>query len=359
MSQNNVKEQENWTAIARYLESIGHTLDRDVTICELSGGAANLNFLISMNDQQAVLRRPPDGPLPPGANDVAREYKVLSNLGSEFPPAPKGLVFCDDLDVIGVPFCISEFRKGVCIGRHLPEDLKSVANIGDRLSELVVGTLVDLHKVNLDNANLTDLGKIDGFLERQVEGWYKRGGHVLNEAQLAKLGQAREWLQGNLPERRLGSLVHNDFKLDNMLVDTDTLEVSGVVDWDMCTIGDPFYELTILLSYWGAPDDTVALSRTQCRMPCEAEGWWEKKKVVEEYTKRTGYNLSEADLAFYLMLTSYRTAVVLAQLISLFSRTGKRPDALSQEECDQMPAVVEALLQDMVDNLGGFPAWYN
>lgn len=347
--------QDQWQAVANYVEDLGHMLDLTTEPKKLSGGVANFNYVVKLNGKKAVLRRPPNGPLPPGANDVAREYRVLSSLKEQYPPAPTGLVFCNDEAVIGVPFCISEFREGICIGRDLPESLSHRPQIGDALSKLVVESLAKLHKVDLKATGLESLGKVDGFLERQVSGWYKRGSRVLNEQQLEKLGTVRDWLQDNLPEKRLGTLVHNDFKLDNMLVDPASLTVNGVVDWDMCTVGDPFYELAILLAYWGDQNDEPAYD-FQCRMPKEADGWWPRGKVIEEYFNLTGFE--KQDLNFYWWLTQYRNIVVYAQLNALFSRTGEFPAALTQEECELMPERVNLLLETVTAALSSLDSRY-
>lgn len=335
--------QEQWQNIANYLENRGHILDLSVNPDLLSGGVANFNYKIVLDGKNAVLRRPPSGPLPPGANDVAREFKVLSRLHKQYSPAPVGLVFCDDESVIGVPFCISEFREGICIGRDLPERLQTVELIGDSLSRLTVEALAGLHKVDLHKADLEDLGSIDGFIERQVAGWYKRGSRVLSERQLQQLATIRDRLQNNLPENKIGTLVHNDFKLDNMLIDMETLSVNGVVDWDMCTVGDPFYELAILLVYWGSADDVPAL-QFQCRMPMEAEGWWTREKVIQEYLRLTGFSINDQDLKFYQWLTQYRNIVVYAQLQAMFEKTGQCPTALSEEELNNMADNTQLLL---------------
>ena len=339
--------QEQWQAIAGYLNNRGHHLDLSVMPLELSGGVANFNYRTVMDGKKVVLRRPPSGPLPPGANDIAREFKVLSQLTKHYPPAPNGLIFCDDESVIGVPFCISEFREGICIGRDLPESLQHHPSIGDSLSRLTIEALAALHKVDLQKTNLEDLGNIDGFLERQIGGWFKRGTRVLSTEQLKQLAVIRDYLQNKLPQQRIGVLVHNDFKLDNMLIDISSMQVNGVVDWDMCTIGDPFYELAILLSYWGSRNDPAAY-QFQCRMPMEADGWWPRKNVIKQYLLLTGFSISEEDMVFYQWLAQYRTIVVYAQLNSLFKRTGTYPAALSEDECNNMEKNIQILLDHVV-----------
>lgn len=336
-------KQEQWQSIADYLHSKGHQLDLSSSPTLLSGGVANFNYCIVMDGNKAVLRRPPDGPLPPGANDVAREYKVLSRLHKHYPPAPAGLLFCDDESVIGVPFCISEFREGICISRTLPLSLQQTEGLGDSLSRLTVEALADLHKVDLVSSGLDDLGKIDGFLERQIAGWYKRGSRVLNSQQLEQLATIQVWLQQHIPQNKIARLVHNDFKLDNMLIDIDNLQVNGVVDWDMCTVGNPFYELQILLAYWGNPNDNPAY-KFQCRMPMEADGWWPRERVISEYLRLTGFSISEHDLQFYHVLTHYRNVVVYAQLQRLFETTGKCPAVLTEDEFNSIADNTQLLL---------------
>ncbi len=159
-----------WKAVAGYLEKKGHRLDLSVEPKKLSGGVANFNYVVKLNGKKAVLRRPPDGPLPPGANDISREFKVLSSLKNAFPSAPFGLAICEDTSIIGVPFCVSEFREGICIGRDLPEVLQGELAAGDKLSRLVVRTLAKLHRVDLKATGLESLGTVEGYLERQVEG---------------------------------------------------------------------------------------------------------------------------------------------------------------------------------------------
>ncbi len=334
----NAQVPQDWGAIAEYLQTQGHRFDADFQPRQFGMGSANLNYLISMDGNKAVFRRPPSGPLPPGANDIAREYHVLSRLGDHFRYAPRGLIYCDDESVIGAPFCISEFRAGTAIGIDLPETIINIPKIGDKLSRILVGTLSQLHCVDITEAGLDDLGKAQGYLSRQVQGWFKRGSLVFDDGQLRKLAELRDWLAANTPADSPAALVHNDFKLDNMLIDLDSLELQGVVDWDMCTIGDPLLELAVLLMYWGEPDDCPFYA-FQCRMPCRAEGWWSRRKVVEEYLDSTRYTAAEPQLKFYWILALYRNTVVYAQLNKLFD--GNKPAAFTQEAFEQIGPMID------------------
>lgn len=349
--------EQNWEAIAGFLEQRGHHLDRDFEIRALIGGSANFNYLVSMNGQKAVLRRPPYGPLPPGAHDIRREYTVLSRLGNAYPPAPKGLVLCEDTSIIGVPFCISEFREGICIGRQLPKALESRENIGDQLCGLMFNSLSDLHSVNISEVGLEGLGSADGYLERQVNGWIKRCQRVTPEQLNPLLETIHRKLTDLLPEQRLSSLVHNDFKLDNMLIDPDTLRINGVVDWDMATIGDPVYELMILISYMGS-NGAEDIYQFQCRMPCEADGWWSRSRALTTYLNRKNLTINEQSVQFYWWLAQLRNLGIFAQLNVLFTRTNKRPAALTEEECNSLEERCAALLDHIEKNIDQLPHWY-
>lgn len=351
-------QEQNWPAVARYLQQHGHTLDSEFPIEALTGGSANYNYLISLNGKKAVLRRPPNGPLAPGANDVRREYKVLSSLGSAYPPAPRGLVLCEDETVLGVPFCISEFREGMCIGRHLPANLSSKESIGSELCALMIDSLAELHQVNVEQVGLTDLGSADGYLERQIGGWLKRCQRVTEAGYHPHLQNLHDWLMAHLPKQRPESLVHNDFKLDNMLIDTEAMHVLGVVDWDMCTIGDPWLEVMILLSYMGC-NDPSNIYQFQCRMPCESSGWWSRSRALTYYFDLTNTRLSERDVAFYWWLAQFRNYGIFTQLFALYKHSGHQPSALTLEECEAIGSYGKTLLAYIDNNIEQGPDWYS
>ncbi|BFM15752.1 phosphotransferase family protein [Maricurvus nonylphenolicus] len=345
---------EQWQALGDYLTTQGFTLDKETAPKRLSGGAANYNILMVMNGKKVVLRMPPPGPLPPGGNDVAREYSVLSRLGDFFPPAPKGLLLCENTDIIGVPFCISEFREGTAIGRNLPKSLTNRDNIGAELGKIVVDSLVNLHSVDTQAAGLADLGQADGFIERQINGWYKRGSRVYSESDVILHTQLHDWLEANIPDQLPSSLVHNDYKLDNMLIDLDTMELKGVVDWDMCTIGNPLYELLILLSYWGDNNDPEVYF-AQCRMPCEAPGWLSRRELLDQYLSARGMSITEDELKFYWILVQYRSAVIYAQLKVQMDRGHTM--GLTQEQIAAMPAFITGVLAHSCSLLNASLDW--
>ena len=310
---------QDWDAIGRYLHGQGMRLDREVEVRQFASGIANLNYLLSVDGKMAVFRRPPSGDLPPGAYDLARQHKVMSRLGRLLPTTPLSLAYCEDPSVIGVPFLISEFRKGIAISRELPERLRSIENIGGRLSKLMVEALTQLHRISPEEAGLSDLGRPEGFILRQVHGWHTRASRVMSEAQMKKVDALRDWLLANPPADCPGSLIHLDFKLDNVLIDPETLTVQAIVDWEIATIGDPLYDLVMMLIAWGEPDDIPVYARLCCS-PCTAPGWWSRRRVLEAYLREMGKNISERDLKFYWLLALFRTFVAMAQLEALYAR---------------------------------------
>ena len=333
---------QDWDAISRYLAGKNMTLDRGIEIRQFASGIANMNYLVSLDGKPAVFRRPPNNDAPPGAYDFARQYKILSRLGKCLPTTPLGLAYCDDTSVIGVPFLISEFRKGVAISRELPARLVGVDDIGGKLSALIVGGLAQLQRISPAEAGLADLGKAEGFIARQIHGWHKRASRVMSGQQMQMVDVLRDWLVAHQSAERPATLVHLDFKLDNVLVDPDSLTVQGIVDWEMATIGDPYYDLMLMLSVWGEPADSLVYARQWC-MPCTAPGWWTRRMALEAYQRQTGTHLPEPDVKFYWLLAMLRNVGALAQLIALYQR-----EAMPNASTIDMPAVLASTLDHAI-----------
>lgn len=309
---------QDWEAIAHWLDGQGLKLDRG-SVRQFATGAANLNYLIRVNGQRAVLRRPPAGPLPPGAYDLGRQYRVMTRLPAHFPGTPRALAYCSDTGVIGVPFIVIEHREGVAIGRELPPALRGVPDVGARLSQLMVESLAELHAIDPAAAGLADLGKPEGFNARQVQGWRQRAARVMSDDALAAVHEITDWLAAHVPPARPARIVHLDYKLDNVLVDPATLSIGAVVDWEMCTLGDPMFDLALMLAVWGQPGDTGTYESNNA-MPSDAPGWWTRREVLAAYLERTGFTLTEDALKFFWLLAELRNCVACAQLLALYQR---------------------------------------
>lgn len=306
---------QDWPRLQAYLAGHGLSLAIAPPPRQFAGGFANLNYLVMIDGAEAVLRRPPMGPLPPGAYDMAREAKILSHIGPKFPLAPRALHLCRDADVLGAPFQISEFRRGLSVRDQLPAAFVGDATIGRQLSTMMVEVLAQLHSIDPDAIGLGDLGKPQGFLNRAVEGWIKRAslatsdwGRARTDALIAELGA---WMRANVVPDKHIVLLHNDYKLDNILLAPETLAPVAVVDWDQGTRGDGLFDLAALLSWWAEPSDPPVMHALQ-QMPTAQAGFMTRREVVDAYARATGFDVS--DFRFHRVLAMFKTAVILQQL---------------------------------------------
>ncbi|WP_036714620.1 phosphotransferase [Paracoccus sp. J55] len=299
-------------AVAAEMARGGLMLDTTVLPRQFAGGLANLNYLIRLQDGWAVLRRPPSGPLPPGANDMAREHRILSRLWEALPLAPRSLHLCTDPAVIGVPFQILEFREGLTLRGDSLDPLPATPETGRALSLMLVKTLTQVHAVRPEAVGLENLGRPGGFFGRQLHGWVGRaidvGGGDLPEA-------ARDvvrWLEAcAAPADENPVLLHSDFKLDNLLLDPGTLRATTLVDWDMGTRGPAMFDLATMLSYWTEPGDPPCMHRL-AQMPTARPGFASREEVAAAYGRQTGRSIN--DIRPWRVLTVLKLAVVFLQL---------------------------------------------
>lgn len=303
---------QDWDALARYLEANGHALTGAEPPRQFASGFGNLNYLLEMDGALRVLRRPPTGPVPPGANDMGRESKILSGLWREFPLAPKCLLFCDDTAVLGAPFFIMEYRPGLVIGGDMPPEVAARGTPGERIGRMLVTVLRDLHRVDPAAVGLGDLGRPEGFRERTAAGWVKRGRLAWDNEPPPAVDEIADWLavDRTLPDQDTAFL-HNDFKLDNVVLDPDSLEPVAVLDWDLGTRGDPLVDLGVMLGYWTEAGDPEAMQQLK-QMPTGGYGFPTRQQVAEDYAARTGRDLT--GFKWYRVLTSFRVAVIFMQL---------------------------------------------
>src|SRR4051794_27856138 len=227
-----------------------------LSVSQFGGGKANLTYLIRLGSNEFVLRRPPLGPIPPGAHDMRREHRVLSVLHRRYPLGPKSLLLCEDESVIGAVFVVHERRPGFVIRDDIPAEFAGRPELNRRIGEALVDALADLHLVPPAAVGLDDLGRPEGFLERQLSGWVRRWhaaqGGVEAERAAAEMAQVIEWLERRLPQSGAAALLHNDYRLGNCLLDTsDPARVGAGLGLDMFTAGDPPADLRYWVDYWG------------------------------------------------------------------------------------------------------------
>ncbi|MBL8118850.1 MAG: phosphotransferase family protein [Anaerolineae bacterium] len=303
--------------LAAYLRGQLEGAEGPLVVRQFGGGAANLTYLLDYGTRQYVLRRPPLGPVAPSAHDMGREYRVLSALSAVFPYAPRAFLFCDDEGIIGAPFFVMERREGVVVRRSLPEVYQGLPDAPRRMSEALVDALAALHAVDYEAVGLGGLGKPVGFLERQVEGWYGRWQKAQTQS-LPQMEAAYRWLKANVPTESAASLVHNDYKLDNvMLAADDPGRMVAIFDWDMCTLGDPLADVGALLTYWTQPDDPPYMQMT-AMMPVGDERFLSRAALVQRYAEQSGRDVSA--IRFYHALGLYRLVVICAQIYVRYQR---------------------------------------
>ena len=316
----------------------------DLSVRQFGGGKANLTYLLDYGSHQYVLRRPPLGPLAPTAHDMSREYKVLSALYKKFPYAPRALHLCEDKGIIGSPFFIMERKVGIVIRKKLPENFYNQNNGPELISEQLIKTLAEFHQVNYSEIGLDDLGKPKGFVERQVIGWKKRWDNAKHE-DLDSVEKIYAWLNNNIPTTNQFSIVHNDYKLDNVMFDYNNPgKIISIFDWDMCTLGDPLCDLGSLLSYWCTPSDSAFFQQAST-MPID-ERFYSKKRLVDQYASISGYDIS--NIRFYHVLGLYRLIGIAAQIYIRFLRgqTKDKRFAIFGEMIDLVSRYGIELIQD-------------
>lgn len=305
--------------LAAWLESQGRSLTGPVQ--PFAQGYGNLNYLVEIDGAPAVLRRPPVGPIPPGANDMKREHRILSVLWQSFPLAPRSFLYCASPDVLGAHFLVMEYRPGLVIRGLLPANAAAMPGVGAKLAAMLVDLLAGIHGVDCAAIGLDSLGRPEGFLARTVEGWAKRAEIAYDGAPPASVPALLAWLRARKVVEQTPSLLHNDFKLDNVIVDPDTLAPRAVIDWDMGTRGDPLFDLATLLSYWTEAGDPPAMHEMQ-QMPTAGHGFPRRREVVEAYARATGRDVS--DFHFYRVLTMLKIGIVFAQIHAQYRRGTSR-----------------------------------
>jgi aminoglycoside phosphotransferase (APT) family kinase protein len=317
-------EQLAWKRLESYLRehlAASSIPDLDLSLSmepsQFPGGHSNLTYLVRFGSTELVVRRPPLGPVPPKAHDMAREYKWLAAVHPVFPLAPTPYLLCDDPSVVGSIFYVMERRHGIVVRDVEPSALAHQPAVRRRVSEALVDTLADLHAVDVSAGALQALGRPAGFVERQVRGWTERW-HRSKIAALAEMDALAEWLLARVPpDPKTATIVHGDFKLDNLMLDAaNVAEIVAVFDWEMSALGDPLVDLGILLAYWSptAPPE----QRDALTLVTDRPGYLTRDEIVARYAARSGRDLS--GIGFYEVFAVFKIAVVIQQIFYRFAR---------------------------------------
>jgi aminoglycoside phosphotransferase (APT) family kinase protein len=293
-------------------------------VTPFSGGASNWTYRLEYPSFDLVLRRPPAGTKARSAHDMGREFRVQQALRPVYPHVPEMIAFCHDPAVIGSDFYVMRRIPGIILRARLPEGLVLPPEAARALCLSFVDRLVELHRVDARAAGLEDLGKGAGYVRRQIEGWSDRYARA-RTWNAPRFRRIIAWLTANAPEDAATCVIHNDFRLDNLVLDPeDPTRVAGVLDWEMATLGDPLMDLGNSLAYWvEASDDAVA--RATRRQPTHLPGMLTRREVALAYFEKSG--LAPRDTTFYEVYGLFRLAAIAQQIYFRYHRRQTRNTA--------------------------------
>lgn len=314
-------EELDVASLAAYLRDKIEGAAAGITVRQFPSGHSNLTYLVETKAGEYVLRRGPLGPVAPKAHDMAREFQVLRAVHPHFPEAPNVFHLCTDPGIIGTVFYLMERRHGTVLRDHIPAQIEALPDHARRISEAFIDGMVRLHAIDLHAAGLVTLGKPEGFLERQVRGWADRWQRSKTE-DLPEMEAVITWLHETLPASGPATLVHNDYKLDNVMLSSPD-RIEAVLDWEMATTGDPLADVGLTLCYWSwaaAPE----LGSHGVQALTSGPGWLTREQFISRYAERSGRDLSR--ITYYEVLGIFKLAVILQQIYFRFHR-GQTSDA--------------------------------
>lgn len=280
-------------------------------VAQYPGGASNLTYALDFGSRTVILRRPPAGTRPKSGHDMGREYRVMSGLDGHFP-VPKPLAACEDESIIGAPFYVMEKLEGIILRRDLPQGLTLDAQRAGQLCQDFWQRLIDLHQLSPAECGLADLGRPEGYVKRQIEGWNSRYEKAKTE-DAPQADDVMAWLDAHqISEDGRASLIHNDYRFDNVVLSPDkALRIIGVLDWEMCTVGDPLMDLGCALAYWVHDDDDAELESIRMQ-PSNLPGMMRREEITAWYQEQTGIEITHP--AFYMAFGLFRLAVIAQQI---------------------------------------------
>lgn len=303
------------TALAAYLRGQAPTMGNLLEIRQFPGGFSNLTYCLHTSTGAYVLRRPPFGANIKGGHDMGREYRVLSLLQAHYDKIPKPIVFCDDESVLGAPFYIMERLEGNILRPANALKMALAPAVLRQASEVLVDNLVALHRLDIHRTGLAALGKPEGYVQRQVEGWIKRYYNAQTD-DLQDMKTIEDWLLAHPPREQAPTFLHNDYKYDNVVFQPDNwTRIIGVLDWEMATVGDPLMDLGATLAYWIEPTDSAfARQLNSTWLP----GNLNRQEVIERYAAQSGRDLS--DILFYYVFGLYKNTVIAQQIYARWKK---------------------------------------
>ncbi len=302
------------------------------SISQFGGGFSNLTYCLHTVGKDYVLRRPPQGAAIQSAHDMGREFRVLTLLQGHYQPVPMPILYCENTDVIGTPFYIMERLSGVILRPTNVLQMNLAPDLLRSVAASLVDNLVTLHALDIEATGLDQLGRPEGYVERQVEGWIKRYRYAETDS-IGAMNAVADWIVGHLPVSPQSTLLHNDYKYDNLLLDPDDLtQIRGVLDWEMATVGDPLMDVGAMLAYWmEAGDGDLARRYNITWLP----GQPTRQEVADRYARQSGRYLS--GIMFYYVFGLFKNAVIAQQIYARWKQGHSRDMRFGQ----LLPLIVE------------------
>jgi aminoglycoside phosphotransferase (APT) family kinase protein len=339
--------------LSAYLRGRVEGLDAPLSVEQFPSGFSNLTYLLRSGERELVLRRPPVGAKIKTAHDMAREYRILTGLRPVYPKVARAVFYCADEEVIGAPFYLMERVRGIILRAQPPAGLELSTETLRRLSQSFVENLVEIHAVDFEAAGLGELGRPDGYIRRQIEGWTKRYRDAQTD-EVPGVEHLASWLAERVPsDSTRAALIHNDYKYDNLVLSPDdTSEIVAVLDWEMATVGDPLMDLGTSLSYWVDADDSKEWQQYGFSLTA-LPGNLSRAELLELYTRQSGREV--ADPVFFYAYGLLKVAVIVQQIYKRF-RQGLTRDArfahlgLLVHACGEQAA--RAIERRRIDRLG-------
>lgn len=280
-------------------------------VTQYAGGASNWTYCLSTPEQEVILRRAPAGTKAKGAHDMGREYRLQSALKPVYPLVPKMLGHSTNDSLIGTEFYVMEKLNGIIPRSNLPRGLELTSEQVRQLCTNAIDSMIALHQVDYQRANLAGIAKGEGYVKRQIEGWCGRYAKA-KTWNVPEANNVMNWLKANIPEHETICLTHNDFRFDNLVLNSDNpTQIVGVLDWELATLGDPLMDLGNTLAYWVQADDDIVARKTR-RQPTHLEGMLTRREVVQYYAEKTGTDVS--NMAFYEVYGLFRLAAIVLQI---------------------------------------------
>ncbi|HVC04002.1 MAG TPA: phosphotransferase family protein [Candidatus Acidoferrales bacterium] len=314
----------------------------------IPGGRSNLTYIVDDGVRRFVVRRPPLAHVLPTAHDMAREYRVLAALQDTGIPVPHVIALCEDESVIGAPFYVMEWIDGHVVRDALPAGFPDTRETRQAMSSALVSTLLHLHAIDPDAIGLAGFGHPEGFLGRQVRRWWQQW-EASKTRELPCIEELHRRLDETVPVQSAPGIVHGDYRLDNvMYAPTDPGRIVAVIDWEMCTIGDPLCDVGLLCVYW-SDDETEAAGRALHGMPVTVQdGFYKRADILRDYAAGTQRDMSA--LEWYIALGAYKLAIIAEGITARFLM-GMTVGEGFERMGEMVPAIVEGGL-DALDRLG-------